>query len=92
MLKNPQKSLIDIQNIFDNEFPELCLKGQLHSADDDPARIRKVNKMLQSQLDSKDIKFSLKVWNIYITEKRTVSVFLIIKTKKNIQFIYQKIL
>ena len=48
MLKNPQKSLIDIQNIFDNEFFESCLKGQLHSADDDPARIRKVNKMLQS--------------------------------------------
>ena len=48
MLKNPQKSLIDIQNIFDNEFFELCLKRQLHSADDDPVRIGKVNKMLQS--------------------------------------------
>ena len=47
-IRSSSESLIDIQNIFDNEFFELCLKGYLHSADDDPARMGKVNKMLQS--------------------------------------------
>ena len=47
-LDHPQKSLIDIQNIYNDEFFEWCLDGQLHSADRNPARMRKVNKMLQS--------------------------------------------
>ena len=54
--------------------------------------IQKLTKILQKKLDLKDMKFPVKSREIHTIEKRTLLplVFLVMKTKKNIQSMYQK--
>ena len=64
----------------------------LHPQDHHLAIIRKVDKKNDNKLHFDNIKFPVKIRDIIKFEKRIVSalVFLVMKTKKNIQFIRQK--
>ena len=64
----------------------------LNSADRKPARITKADKDFGEKLDFKDVQFPVKIRDIQKTEKEILStlVFLAMKIKKNIQFMYQK--
>ena len=64
-----------------------------HPPDNNPAIIRKVDKDFVREFNFKDMKFSIKIRDIHKIEKRIVTklVFLVIKRKKNIQSMCQKI-
>ena len=64
-----RKGLVDIQDIYDNEFFKWCLVGYLHPADCDQARIAKADKDFSERLDFKDTKLPAKVDNTHIIEK-----------------------
>ena len=94
-LDNPKKGLINIQNINDNECFKWCLFRYLHDADHNPARIRKVDKDFARELDFHNITFPVKIRDIHKIKKKKnplALVFLVMKTKKNIQSMCQKIL
>ena len=63
-----------------------------HPQDHHLARIRKVDKKNDNELHFDNIKFPVKIRDIHKILKRIVAalVFLVTKTKKNIQFIRQK--
>ena len=66
----------------------------LHSADHDPAIIRKNDKNFRRQPDFKQINFSVKSrYNHKIDKKRTVSALAIFcyEDMENIKFLYEKI-
>ena len=90
-LDHPRKELIKIQNIDDNECFKSCLVRYVNPADHHPARITKADKDFAKMLDFKDIKFPVKIGDIYKKNfhKRipSASVFLVMKIKKNIQSI-----
>ena len=46
---HPKKGLINIQNINDNECFKWCLTRYLHAADQNSARITKVDNMFESE-------------------------------------------
>ena len=55
--------------------------------------LQKRTKILSKKLDFKDIKLSVKARDIHKIEKKefpSALVFLVLKIKKNIQFMYQK--
>ena len=58
------------------------------------ARIRKIDKIFQSKVGFKDIKFPVKIKDICKIEKKTpiisALVSLVMKRRKNIQSMYQK--
>ena len=91
-LDNRRKGLINIQSIDDNE----CFKGSsvryLNTADRSPAKITKSDKDFSKKLDFKEIKFPVKIRDIHKIEKIESSalVFLVLKIRTNIQFMYQK--
>ena len=58
-LDHPKKTLINIQNIYDNEFFKSSLVRYLNPIDDDPARITKTDKYFAKKPDFKVIKFPL---------------------------------
>ena len=60
-------------------------------ANHNPRRITKADKDFPKGLDFKDIKFPVKIRDTYKIEKRILSplAFLVLKTKKNIQSMYQ---
>ena len=91
-LDHLQKRLINIQNIDDNECFKRCLVRYLNPADRNPARITKADKDFAKELDFKDIQFPFKVRDINKIGKKIplVLVFLVLKIRKNIQFMYQK--
>ena len=64
----------------------------LNSADCKLARITKADKDFDEKLDFKGVQFPVKIRDIQKTEKEILSalVFLAMKKKKNIQFMYQK--
>ena len=64
----------------------------LNSADCKLARITKADKDFDEKLDFKGVQFPVKIRDIQKTEKEILSalVFLAMKIKKNIQFMYQK--
>ena len=70
----------------DNECLKWCIVRYLHRADHHPVRIRKIDEILENELDFADIQFPVKI------KKRTLSALLfpVIKIRKNIQSIYQK--
>ena len=84
--------MINIQKINDNECLKWCIVRYLHPADHHAVRIRKIDEILTDELYFEDIKSPVKIKNIRKIKKRTLSalVFLVIKTRKNIQSIYQK--
>ena len=53
-LDYPRKSLINIQNIDDNECSKWCLVIYLHHGDYNPARIAKADKDFSKTVDFKD--------------------------------------
>ena len=71
----------------------MALGQAFHPPDNNPAIIRKVDKDFVREFNFKDMKFSIKIRDIHKIEKRIVTklVFLVIKRKKNIQSMCQKI-
>ena len=63
--------MINIQNINDNECFKWGIGRYLNSADHHPARITKADKDFTKKLDSKDIKFPVKIRDI---QKRKISI------------------
>ena len=91
-LDHPREGLANIQNIDDNECFKWCLVRYLHPADHNPRRITKANKDFAKKLDFKDIKFPVKIRDIQVIEKKNLTqlAFLVMKTRQNIQSVYQK--
>ena len=87
-LDHPRKGLINIQNI-DNEC--FILFRYLNPADHHSARITKADKDFPKKLDFKDIKFPFKIRDIRKKRIPLALVFLVMKIRKNIQFMYQQI-
>ena len=73
-LDNPKKSLINIQNINDNECFKWCLFRYLHDADHNPARMRKVDKHFARELDFHNIRFPVKIRDIHKKKKKKKSI------------------
>ena len=69
-LDQPRKSLIDIQNIGNNECFKWCLVRYLQPEDHHPAKITKANKDFAKRLDFKDMKFPVKIKDIHKIEKK----------------------
>ena len=63
-LDYPRKGLIHIQNINDNEWFKWCIVRYFNPADHNPRRIIKTAKDFPKKLDSKAIKFPVKVRDI----------------------------
>ena len=82
-LNHPRNGLIDIQNFYDNKCFKWCLVRYLHPADYHPRRIRKIDKLFGDEVVFEDIKFPVKIKDIY-------KVFLVMKTTKNILRMTQK--
>ena len=88
--------MIIIQNIDDNEYFKWCLIRYLNLVNHHPARITKSDKDFPKKisLDFKKLKVPVKVRDIHKNEKKNyigISV-LVMKIKKNIEFLYQKML
>ena len=62
--------MINIENNDDKECFKWCLVRYLNPTDRNPAGITKVDKDFAKTLDFKDIKFPVKVRNIYKIEKK----------------------
>ena len=67
-LNHPSKGLINIQNVDDNQCFKWRIVRYLNPADCNPARITKADKEFAKFLDFKNIKFPVKVCNIYKIE------------------------
>ena len=70
-----------------------ALNGYLNPTDHSQRKITQADKDFAKRLDFKDIKFPVKVRDIPKTEKNrspSTLVFLVMKTRINIQFMYQK--
>ena len=76
-LNHPQKGLISIQKIDDNECFKWCLFRYLYPVDRLPARIRNIEKLFRDELGFEDIKLLR-----YFQSKLT----LFIKLNKNNSF------
>ena len=89
-LDYPRKGLINIQNIDDNESFKWSIIRYLNPVDCNAARITKADKELVKRFDFKDITFPEKLEIITRSKKiiRSALVFLVMKIKKNIQFMY----
>ena len=83
-LYHPRKRLINIQNIDVNKCFKWCLVRYLNPADHKLARVTKGDQDFSKERDFK---------NIHKIEKKRILpalVLLIMKIRKNIQFMYQK--
>ena len=92
-LDHPRKGLINIQNTNDNECLKWSIVRYVNPADYHSARITNSDKDFAKKLDFEDIKFPVKVRDIYKLEKKKFSsalVLLLLEIKKNIQSMYQK--
>ena len=84
--------MANIRNIDDNEFFKWYLVRYFHPEDHNLKRIKKADKDFARKLNFKVIKFLAKDRDMHKLEKRIQStlVFLVMKTRKNIQYMYQK--
>ena len=91
-LDHARKGLINVHNIDDNECFKLCLVRYLNPVDHHSARVTKADTDFAKEIDFKDIKFPVKVGELRkIETKNSIGIsVLVIKMRKNIQFIYQK--
>ena len=69
-LDHPQKGLINIQNIDNNECFKWCLIRYLSPVDHNRRRITKSHKNFAKRLDFKDIKFRVKIRHITKLKKK----------------------
>ena len=77
-LNHPRKGLINIQNIDDNKCFKWSIVRYLNPANHHPARTTKADRDFAKKIDFKDIKFPVKIKDIYKTEKKNsigISVF-----------------
>ena len=77
-LDHPRKGLINVQNIYDNEYFKWSIVRYLNLADRNPARITKADKDFTKKPDFKDIKLPVKIRDIQKIEKKNsigISVF-----------------
>ena len=93
-LDHPKKGLINIQNTDEDECFKWCLVRHRNLASHHPARITKTDNEFARRLDFKDIKIIVKIRDIQKIENKIMLVlmFLAMKTRKNIQSKYQKML
>ena len=77
----PKKDLINIQHFDVNKCFKWCLIRYLNPTDHHPARIRKVDKMFESELDFKNILFPIKMRDTDKIEKRIALVLAFLFTK-----------
>ena len=86
--------MINIQNIDENDCFKWYLIRYLKPENQDPARITKAEKNSAKKINFKDIKFPVKIRDMYKIEKKKKNppefVFFAMKIKKNIQSIYNK--
>ena len=84
--------MINIQNNYNNECFKWSLVRYLYPEDHNPARITKADKDFARVLYLKDIRFPVKIRDIYKIEKTNsiALAFLVMKIRKNIQSMYQK--
>ena len=85
--------MINIQNI-DDKWSVVKFKSNLNYADRNPEGITKADKEFAKRLEYKDMKYSVKIRDIQKFEKQIPStlVFLVMKIKKTIKSICQKML
>ena len=78
-LGHPRKDLINIQNIYDNEWFKWSLVRYLHFVDYRPAGITKADKdFFEKEPDFKDIKSSVKIREIHrIYEKNSIRISIV---------------
>ena len=97
-LDHPKKGLINIQNVNDNECFKWCLVWYLHPADHHSTKLRRAEKYFAREFDFKNIKFAIKIADTHKNKnnkkRRIVSatLFLVMKTKKDILVMCPKIL
>ena len=93
-LNHPRRYLINIQNIDNNHCFECCLVRYLHPADYNLRIITKADKYFARKLNFKDVKFLGKIGEIHNIRKKilSASAFFVMKRKKNIEAMCQKIL
>ena len=95
-LDHPRKGLINIQNIDDNECFKWSIVKYLNHANRHSAWITNADKDFAKKLDFEDIKFPVKIRGIHkIKKKKRIPsslVFLVMKERKNIQSMYQRML
>ena len=87
--------MINIQNTENNyKCFKWCFVRYSHPVDRNPARIRKNYKSFARELDVKDIEYHEKIREIHKIEEKLVSafVFLVMKIRKNVQSMFQKVL
>ena len=67
--------MINIENIDDNELSKWSIVRYLNPADHNPRRIKKADNDFAKRLDLKDMKFPVKITNIYkIEEKNSIDI------------------
>ena len=85
-----------IQNIDDNEYFKWSLVRYLNPLDHHPAKMTKCDKGFGKKLDCKCIKLLVKIRDIQKIEKKSriplILLLLVMKIRKNIQFMYTKML
>ena len=69
-LDRPRNSLINIQNIDDNECFKCCFVRYLNPADHNPEKITKGDRDFAKKIGFKDIKFSVKIRDIHKIEQK----------------------
>ena len=86
--------MINVQNIDVNECFKWCLVRYLNPAGHNPRRITKADKDFAKRLDFENIKFTIKFKVIHqIAKNNSLALaFWVMKIKKNIQYVYQKML
>ena len=88
-----KKGLINIQNIDDTECFKWSSVGYLNPADRNPARTTKADKDFTKKLDSKDIKFPVKIRDIQKRKNSIgISVFSFENKKKHPIYVSKKCL
>ena len=89
-LDHPRKGLINIQNTDDNKCFKWCLVRYLNPADNNPRRVTKTDKNFTKRLDFKDIKFPVKIRDIYKIGKKNSTVISVLGyVNKDIQSMYR---
>ena len=91
-LNHPRKGLIKFQNINGNKYFKWSLVKYLHPSDHHTAIITKSDKDFSKSFEFKDIRFPVEIRDIHKIEKIILSplMILVMKTRKNIQSMYQK--
>ena len=66
--------MVNIQNTKDNECLKWCIVRYLHPADHHPVGVRKINEILEYELDFEDINFQSKLKTLKNKKKNTIGI------------------